>query len=326
MSYLSSDDFSPESLIEETQKALSSVAEASDSSPEALRRLKIALAIDLLLLSEIPLSRAAKIAGLPLHELTLALHERGIPSDRYLKGSALAEKPETKPIKLTVVMPCYNEKDTIRDILARVRAVEIPKEIVIVDDCSKDGTRDILRSEIEGAYDDVRVVYHEKNQGKGAALRTGFQQAMGDVVIIQDADLEYNPQEYFRILEPIMKNHADVVYGSRFAGGSHRVHLYWHAAGNRFLTTLSNMFTNLNLTDMETCYKAFRIEALEGVTIQQNRFGFEPEITAKMAKKRMRFYEVPISYHGRDYSEGKKIGWKDGFQALWCIVKYRFFD
>jgi glycosyltransferase involved in cell wall biosynthesis len=223
-------------------------------------------------------------------------------------------------------MPCYNELHTIQEILGRVRAVEIPKEIVIVDDCSTDGTRDLLRREIDGQYDDVRVVYHEANKGKGAALRTGFRHATGNVVLIQDADLEYNPQEYYRLLQPILEGRADVVYGSRFAGGAHRVHLYWHAVGNRFLTTLSNMFTNLNLTDMETCYKDFRSEVLKDVTIQQNRFGFEPEITAKIAKKRVHVYEVPISYNGRDYSEGKKIGWKDGFQALWCIVKYRFSD
>jgi glycosyltransferase involved in cell wall biosynthesis len=277
---------------------------------------------------EVPLSRAAELVGLPSHELAMALQDRGIPSSRYLGGQEFGPggAPETDTLKLSVIMPCYNERNTLKTILARVRAVEIPKEIIIVDDCSKDGTTDLLKTELEGRYEDVRVLYHEKNQGKGAALRTGFKHATGDVLIVQDADLEYNPQEYYRLVQPILENKADVVYGSRFAGGSHRVHLYWHAVGNHFLTTLSNMFTNLNLTDMETCYKVFRREALEGIDIRQNRFGFEPEITAKIAKKHVRVYEIPISYHGRDYAEGKKIGWKDGFQALWCIVKYRFSD
>ena len=324
----SSDAYPPEVLIKEVERICSSLGEDTADTEETRRRIKLALAVDLLLLSEIPLSAAAEVAGMPPHELALELQARGVPSHRYLgRGDVLTEpSPENAALKLTVVMPCYNEKKTIHAILERVRAVEIPKEILIIDDCSKDGTRDILRNEIEGKFDDVRVLYHEKNQGKGAALRTGFAHATGNIILIQDADLEYNPHEYYRLIQPILDGHADVVYGSRFAGGSHRVHLYWHAVGNKFLTTLSNMFTNLNLTDMETCYKVFRAEALQGVEIQQNRFGFEPEITAKGAKRRARVYEVPISYHGRDYSEGKKIGWKDGFQALWCIVKYRFSD
>jgi glycosyltransferase involved in cell wall biosynthesis/predicted HTH domain antitoxin len=318
-----SEERSPELILQDIEKLNAS----SGIAPETLKRLKLALAVDMLLVSHVPLSEAATVAELPPHELAVALNQRGIAPERYLGRDALAEpSPGVDTLKLSVVMPCYNEKNTIRDILKRVQSVEIPKEILIVDDCSKDGTRDLLRQEIEGKYDDVRVLYHEKNQGKGAALRTGFQHATGNIVLIQDADLEYNPQEYYRLVQPILEGHADVVYGSRFAGGSHRVHLFWHAVGNRFLTTLSNMFTNLNLTDMETCYKVFRAEMLQDVTIQQNRFGFEPEITAKMAKKRARVYEVPISYHGRDYAEGKKIGWKDGFQAIWCIVKYRFAD
>jgi glycosyltransferase involved in cell wall biosynthesis/predicted HTH domain antitoxin len=324
MSFLSSDAYPSDTLIESAERILQSGPEDAPEAALALKRLRLAFAVDLLLLSGIRLSEAAAFAGIAPHEMALALHERGISSERYLNSLESASEPETKPFKLSVIMPCYNERKTLREILDRVRAVEIPKEILIVDDCSKDGTRELLRDEIEGKFEDVRVLYHEKNQGKGAALRTGFRHAVGDIVLIQDADLEYNPQEYYRLVEPILKNHADVVYGSRFAGGAHRVHLYWHAVGNRFLTTLSNMFTNLNLTDMETCYKVFRAEAIQGVTIQQNRFGFEPEITAKMAKKRVRVYEVPISYHGRDYSEGKKIGWKDGVQALWCILKYRF--
>jgi glycosyltransferase involved in cell wall biosynthesis len=225
-------------------------------------------------------------------------------------------------MKLTVVMPVYNEAKTIHDILAAVQAVEVEKEIVIVDDYSTDGTRDQL-ADIEAANDNVRVMYHEKNQGKGAALRTGIQAARGEIVVIQDADLEYDPQEYPRLIEPINDGRADVVYGSRFAGGEcHRVLNYWHAKGNLFLTRLSNWFTGLWLTDMETCYKVFKREIIQAIDIEEDRFGFEPEITAKLAALRVRMYEVAISYEGRGYEEGKKIGAKDGFRAIWAILKF----
>jgi glycosyltransferase involved in cell wall biosynthesis len=225
-------------------------------------------------------------------------------------------------MKLTVVMPVYNEIKTVDDILAAVQAVDVEKEIVIVDDYSTDGTRDKL-AEIDAANDNVRVLLHDVNKGKGAALRTGIQAAEGDVVIIQDADLEYDPEEYPRLLEPIADGRADVVYGSRFAGGEcHRVLNYWHAKGNLFLTRLSNWFTGLWLTDMETCYKVFKREIIQAIDIEEDRFGFEPEITAKLAALRIRMYEVAISYEGRGYEEGKKIGAKDGFRAIWAILKY----
>lgn len=226
-------------------------------------------------------------------------------------------------MKLSVVIPVYNERNTIRAILAAVKAVNLPKEIIVVDDFSADGTRDILRT-IDDP--DVRIFYHESNQGKGAALRTGFSKVQGDIVIIQDADLEYNPQEYYRLIRPILEGKADVVYGSRFIGESHRVLLFWHYLGNMFLTLLSNTFTNLNITDMETCYKVFKAGVIKDIRIKSNRFGVEPELTAKFAKKHCRIYEIPISYAGRDYTEGKKIGWKDGFSAIWCIIKFRFSD
>jgi glycosyltransferase involved in cell wall biosynthesis len=222
-------------------------------------------------------------------------------------------------------MPVYNEVQTIEEIVARVQAVEIDKEIVITDDFSTDGTRDKL-AEIESRYDNVTVRYHERNQGKGAALRTAFASVTGDVVIIQDADLEYDPAEYGRLLDPIIDGRADVVYGSRFLGGPHRVLYFWHYVGNWLLTMFSNVMTNINLTDMETCYKAFRREVLDGLKIRSNRFGFEPEFTAKVAKRHFRIYEVPISYSGRTYAEGKKIGWKDGMQAIGTILRYRFFN
>jgi len=230
-------------------------------------------------------------------------------------------------MKLSIVIPVYNEKNFIREIVERVRKVslqDVEKEIIIVDDFSTDGTRDILQRDLEPLVS--KVIYREKNQGKGAALRAGFQQVTGDIVIIQDSDLEYNPAEYPKLIQPILDNQADVVYGSRFIGSEpHRVLYFWHYVGNKFLTLLSNMFTNLNLTDMETCYKVFRTEVLDSVIIEQNRFGFEPEITAKVSKGNWRIYEVGIAYFGRNYSEGKKINWKDGLQAIWCILRYNLF-
>ena len=229
-------------------------------------------------------------------------------------------------MKLSIVIPCYNERSTIENIVAAVKAAPVAeKEIIIVDDCSLDGTRDILRDRVASQVD--KVVYHEVNQGKGAALRTGFQVATGDVVVVQDADLEYDPQEYPRLMEPILRDKADVVFGSRFMGGEpHRVVYFWHCVGNRFLTLLSNMFTNINLTDMETCYKMFRREVIQSIVIEENRFGFEPEITAKVARGKYRIYEVGISYYGRTYAEGKKIGWRDGFRAIYAIIRYNLFS
>ena len=231
-------------------------------------------------------------------------------------------------MKLSVVIPVYNEAATISKIVDLVRSVDagMEKEILLVDDCSRDGTREVLEK-MGRESSDLKVLFHEVNRGKGAALRTGFAAATGDVVLIQDADLEYDPHEYPRLLQPIVDGHADVVYGSRFlGGGAHRVVFYWHYLGNRLLTTLSNMTTNLNLTDMEVCYKVFKREVIQGLPLKENRFGFEVEITAKIARRKLKIYEVPISYYGRDYSEGKKIGWKDGFSALRCIVKYAFAD
>ncbi len=227
-------------------------------------------------------------------------------------------------MKLSVVIPVYNEKDTLREIIARVQAAPYEKEIVLVDDFSEDGSRDILE-EYEGK-DGFVVHYHPHNQGKGAALRTGFKRLTGDVVIIQDADLEYDPKDYAVLLGPILDGRAEVVYGSRFLGGPHRVLFYWHYVANKALTTLSNMMTNLNLTDMETGYKVFTRKVADSIQITCDRFGFEPEVTGKIAKLKFRVYEVPISYSGRDYSEGKKITWKDGVAALWYIFKFRFLD
>ncbi|MFN4894560.1 MAG: glycosyltransferase family 2 protein [Pseudomonadota bacterium] len=228
-------------------------------------------------------------------------------------------------MKLSIVIPCYNERHTIQDIVTAVKNSPIPnKEIVIVDDCSTDGTRDVLKEQIASQVD--KIIYHEVNQGKGAALRTGFKHVTGDVVVVQDADLEYDPQEYGRLLEPIEAGKADVVFGSRFISDRpHRVVYFWHRVGNYVLTLASNMFSNLNLTDMETCYKMFRREIIQSIEIEESRFGFEPEITAKVAALRCRIYEVGISYYGRTYEEGKKIGWKDGVRALYAIVKYNLF-
>jgi len=235
-------------------------------------------------------------------------------------------------MKLSIVIPAYNEGPTIHHILDKVQKVEllntIQKEIIIVNDCSKDNTEEAIKA-YQLANPTMAVTYykHDINQGKGAAIRTGIQKATGDWVIIQDADLEYDPEEYNILLKPLLMGVADVVYGSRFMGGKpHRILFYWHSIGNQFLTRLSNMFTNLNLTDMETCYKMMRREIIQSIYLTENRFGFEPEITAKLSRiKGIRIYEVGISYYGRTYEEGKKIGWKDGFRAIYCIVKYGFF-
>jgi glycosyltransferase involved in cell wall biosynthesis len=242
--------------------------------------------------------------------------------------------PDT--LTLSVVIPVYNEKNTIHEILRRVRAVPVKKQIIVVDDCSRDGTREILK-QLEQHDQDLIVVYHVINQGKGAALRTGFREATGDIVIVQDADLEYDPEQYPQLIQPIVEDLADVVYGSRFIGETHRVLYFWHSLANKFLTLLSNMFTNLNLTDMEVCYKVFRREVIQGIKLKSDRFGFEPEVTAKVARfqfraqagresRPCRVYEIPVSYHGRTYREGKKIGLKDGFQALYCILRYAAAD
>lgn len=221
---------------------------------------------------------------------------------------------------LSIVIPIFNEQETVAELLAAVRRAPFRKEIIVVDDCSTDASLRLLHSL---AGPDLRVLRHAKNQGKGAALRTGLAQAQGEVILIQDADLEYDPADYPQLIRPILEGKADVVYGSRFSGGgAHRVLYFWHSVGNRFLTLLSNIFTDLNLSDMETCYKVFRRGSLDGIQIEEDRFGFEPEITAKLARQRLRIYEVPISYYGRTYEEGKKIGWRDGVWAIWCIVKY----
>lgn len=242
---------------------------------------------------------------------------------------------------LSIVIPVFNERATLEDVLFRVQAVDIEKEIIVVDDGSTDGSREFLETLSRTCHpagtmvlsstgrslqtDNVRIVFQPRNSGKGAALRRGFQVARGEIVLTQDADLEYDPQDYAQLLDPIRRGLADVVYGSRFLGGPHRVLFFWHAIGNKVLTTVSNMITNLNLTDMETGYKVFRREVLQAVTLRQDRFGFEPEITVKIARGAWRVYEVPISYSGRTYAEGKKITWKDGVQAIWCLLRYGLF-
>ena len=229
------------------------------------------------------------------------------------------------PPCLAVVMPVFNERASVAEVVRLVLAQPLVQELIIVDDCSTDGTWEVLQSIAGDAR--TKLTRHEHNRGKGAALRTGFTQATAPIVLVQDADLEYDPQEYYLLLKPILSGKADVVFGSRFRGsGAHRVLYFWHSVGNKFLTTLSNMATNINLSDMETCYKMFRREVLNQISIQENRFGFEPEITAKVSRLSARIYEVPISYYGRTYAEGKKIGWRDGFRALWCILKYNFLN
>ncbi len=226
-------------------------------------------------------------------------------------------------ITLSVVIPVYNERDTIEKILERVQKTSFQKEIIIVDDGSSDGTREILKN---GYEDSCKVIFHERNRGKGAALQTGFNHVTGDIVIIQDADLEYDPADYAKLIDPIIRGKADVVFGSRFLSGPHRVLFFWHYMGNKLLTLFSNMLNNINLSDMETCYKAFSSEVLKTLQIRSQRFGFEPEFTAKVARRKLKIYEVPISYYGRTYDEGKKITWKDGISALYCIIKFRFVD
>jgi len=225
-------------------------------------------------------------------------------------------------MKLSVVMPVYNEQATLREVVARVLAVPMEVELICVDDGSRDGSREILE-ELQIDHPQIRVMLQPKNMGKGAALRCGIQEATGDFIIIQDADLEYDPSDYPALLGPLIEDKADVVYGSRFLGsGPHRVLYFWHSVGNSILTLISNALTNMNMTDMETCYKVFRREILQSIPIEEDRFGFEPEITVKISKRRLRVYEVGIGYWGRTYEEGKKIGWRDGFRALWCLLKY----
>jgi glycosyltransferase involved in cell wall biosynthesis len=265
-----------------------------------------------------------------------------MPAHDNQKGDAPQVTAKPTP-RISVVIPVYNEMATIEEILLRIQDVDLDKEIVIVDDGSKDGTRDFLRAVAESAQkapaqmklprsgrvlatDRIRVFYQDKNRGKGAALRRGFQESRGEIVIIQDADLEYDPTDYHRLVAPIDGGYADVVYGSRFLGGPHRVHLFWHYVGNKFLTTLSDMVTNLNLSDVWTCYKALRRNVVLALDLKEDRFGFEQEITIKIARRDWTVYETPISYYGRTYAEGKKITWKDGFRALWCILRYGFFS
>jgi glycosyltransferase involved in cell wall biosynthesis len=260
----------------------------------------------------------------------------GHPNGRTSVSPKIVETPvgrrdctltiDFEPMKLSIVIPCFNERDSISEVLSRVEASAYnPKEIIIVDDKSTDGTREILAK--RPIRENEKVIFHDVNQGKGSALRTGIAATTGDIIIIQDADLEYDPNEIPRVIQPIIAGRADVVYGSRFVGGeSHRVLLFWHRVGNGLLTLLSNVFTDMNLSDMENCYKAFRAEILRAIKIEESGFGFEPEITAKIAKlPNLRVYEVGVSYYGRPYAEGKKIDWKDGLWALWCIIKYNLF-
>ncbi|MBI3910768.1 MAG: glycosyltransferase family 2 protein [Armatimonadetes bacterium] len=284
-------------------------------------RLRAVLATGLYLSGGLLLPEAARLAAVPEEEFVRLLEAAGVGAPAAAPGAAPVIIPAG--FKLSVLMPVYNERATLLKILTRVRSVKIPKEVLVVDDGSTDGTRELLRTEVEGRWPEVRVFYHSRNMGKGAALRTAIPHATGDVCLIQDADLEYDPQEYPRLLAPILDGRADAVFGSRFLGGPHRVLFFWHYLGNQVLTSLSNMFTNLNLTDMETCYKVCRTELLQSLALKSCGFEIEPEITAKLARCRARIYEVPISYSGRDYSEGKKIGWRDGIKALISIMRYR---
>jgi glycosyltransferase involved in cell wall biosynthesis len=282
------------------------------------------------------------LSSWPIRSMSAARTKLG---DDAQQENAVKLTPLSVPTKLrlSVVMPVFNERQYVEEILRRVQASGLADEIVVVDDGSTDGTRQILdtlakrqsagQPETETAegrgrlrLDSIHFLFQEENQGKGAALRRGFKEATGDVLLVQDADLEYDPKDYSKLLEPILDGRADVVYGSRFLGGPQRVHFFWHYVGNKFLTLLSDMITNLNLTDMESCYKVFRREVIESIRLRSNRFGFEPEVTAKIAKAKWRIYEVPISYSGRSYEEGKKITWRDGFVALYSIVRYRLFD
>src|SRR5450432_1980738 len=249
------------------------------------------------------------------------------PSSFILHPSTMPTMSDaaTRPPLLSVVIPCYNERATVAELLRRVREVPIDKEIIVIDDCSTAGSRDLV-ARLATEWHEIRHLFQPVNQGKGAAIRRGIAEAIGDIVIIQDADLEYDPEEYPKLIQPIVNGDADVVFGSRFEGYPRRVMLYWHRMGNTFLTFLSNILTNLDLTDMETCYKVFRREVIQSIRLKSDRFGIEPEITAKVARRGYRIYEVPISYYGRDYWEGKKISWKDGFSAIWTILKYGLFD
>src|SRR5438034_4844372 len=256
---------------------------------------------------------------------------RGLSSFRVHRSSfqqltiatEMAEPP--KPPTLSVVVPCYNERATVAELLRGVKEVPVDKEIIVIDDKSTDGAKDVVAA-LARQWPEIRHVLQPVNKGKGAALRRGIAEARGEIVLIQDADLEYDPDEYPKLIQPIVDGHADVVFGSRFEGYPRRVMLYWHRMGNTFLTFLSNLTTNLDLTDMETCYKVFRRDVIQSINLQSNRFGIEPEVTAKVAKRGYRIFEVPISYYGRDYWEGKKISWKDGFSAIWTILKYGLFD
>jgi glycosyltransferase involved in cell wall biosynthesis len=289
-----------------------------------------------------PLSGGSCYLSLRLDSMSVAQTEF---EDGAQRENAARSAPASVPdkLRLSVVIPVFNERQFIEEVLRRVQASGLADEIIVVDDGSTDGTRqvldELLKRQADGQLevdisggrgrlrlDTICILFQEHNQGKGAAVRRGFKEATGDLLLVQDADLEYDPKDYPKLLEPILDGRADVVYGSRFLGGPQRVHFFWHYVGNKFLTLLSDMITNLNLTDMESCYKVFRREVIEGIRLRSNRFGFEPEVTAKIAKKKWRVYEVPISYSGRSYEEGKKITWRDGFVALYAIVRYRLFD